>query len=390
MLSPDHAARPLIVVGMHRSGTSLVGSLLMEAGIDLGPELLGAGTGNARGHFEDVDFLRLHQRALQSQGLGVHGYVTAGDIEFPDALVEEAQALIVSRLARGVPWGWKDPRTTLFLDFWDQLLPEARYLCVFRRPWEVVDSLLRRGHEVDEMFSTHPEIAAAVWKHYNQKILALLDRYPHRCMLLESTQLAADPAGLIARISDVLSLPMTAAREVFEPSLFHRDDSSSRPLVVEAVCPGTNQLYLELRKRASSDSPLPPAVTEMPDLAMISRMALLERVRAEEQRREAQATALHCRELVEALHSAHAALTETHTALDTTHKSLKETHAHLQSNVDARLTLEDDNAMLRCNLESLWNTWHARFIRAVLKLFGRHHQRPWLTQARDAAHREAT
>lgn len=388
MPPPDLAAYPLIVVGMHRSGTSLLGSLLMEAGINLGPELLGAGTGNARGHFEDIEFLRLHERALQMQGLGVHGYISEGHVAFPDALVEEARALVARRVARGVAWGWKEPRTTLFLDFWDKLLPEARYLCVFRRPWEVVDSLLRRGHEVDEIFTDQPELAAAVWKNYNLQILALLDRHPHRCLLLESTQLAGDPAGLVARVNATLAIPTSAARSVFEPSLFHSDDSSSRPLLVEAVCKGANELYLELRRRAGSDSSVPPTVPSSGDVVDVGRAGLLEWVRAEEQARRRAAAELHSHDLLSALTSAHAALNDTHVALNDAHTGLREAHVALQRNIEARLAFEDNNAMLRGHLEFLWNTWHARLTRAVSKLFGRRRERPWLSHAPDTANRD--
>ena len=41
-------------------------------------------------------------------------------------------------------WGWKDPRTSLLLTFWDSLLDEARYLFVYRHPVDVLSSLVRR------------------------------------------------------------------------------------------------------------------------------------------------------------------------------------------------------------------------------------------------------
>ncbi|MBM4059289.1 MAG: chromosome partitioning protein ParA, partial [Planctomycetes bacterium] len=47
----------VVVVGMHRSGTSLVASLCQAAGIDMGTDLLGPHPGNGAGHFEDLEFL---------------------------------------------------------------------------------------------------------------------------------------------------------------------------------------------------------------------------------------------------------------------------------------------------------------------------------------------
>ncbi|HUU33183.1 MAG TPA: hypothetical protein VMW48_03915, partial [Vicinamibacterales bacterium] len=67
---------PLIVLGMHRSGTSLAASLLADAGLDVGTRLLGANASNPRGHFEDEDFVELQQAVLRELGLSPDGWVT--------------------------------------------------------------------------------------------------------------------------------------------------------------------------------------------------------------------------------------------------------------------------------------------------------------------------
>ena len=67
---PDMITLPhttvLVITGMHRSGTSLIAAILREAGVHLGDQLIGADTGNIRGHFEDVDFVQFHQTVLRS------------------------------------------------------------------------------------------------------------------------------------------------------------------------------------------------------------------------------------------------------------------------------------------------------------------------------------
>src|SRR5215469_670527 len=54
----------IIVLGGHRSGTSCAAGILHHLGVPVGEKLLGANTGNPAGHFEDVEFLRLHKRIL--------------------------------------------------------------------------------------------------------------------------------------------------------------------------------------------------------------------------------------------------------------------------------------------------------------------------------------
>jgi hypothetical protein len=116
-----------VVTGMRRSGTSLTASILASAGVDMGDRLLGASAANFRGHFEDVDRLLYHQRALAANGLSADGFVAGGEPEVPTLMLAEAHDIVATRRAKHRPWGWKEPRTVLFLDFWERLLPEARF-----------------------------------------------------------------------------------------------------------------------------------------------------------------------------------------------------------------------------------------------------------------------
>ncbi|MCL2923050.1 MAG: sulfotransferase [Trichodesmium sp. MAG_R04] len=77
-------------------------------------------------------------------------------------------------------WGWKEPRTTLFLDFWSHLLPNAKFILIYRSPWEVVDSLYTWQ---DKIFQTKPELAVKFWLNYNQKIIDFYNYAANRCLL---------------------------------------------------------------------------------------------------------------------------------------------------------------------------------------------------------------
>ncbi|MEY2832560.1 MAG: hypothetical protein RLZZ574_1818, partial [Cyanobacteriota bacterium] len=133
----------IIITGMHRSGTSLTASLLQSAGVDIGDRLILENTTNSQEHFEDLDFVEFHQQVLNSQAIDTAGW-KQNQFRMPPQYQIAAQDLLAVRQNRAI-WGWQDPRTTLFLDFWAQLIPEAKYVFVYRSPWEVVDSLFRRG-----------------------------------------------------------------------------------------------------------------------------------------------------------------------------------------------------------------------------------------------------
>ena len=248
------ARRPLIVCGMHRSGTSLLASLLAAAGLRLGDELLEASAGNPRGHFEDLGILEFHRTVLVANGIVSEGYTTQPGIAVPEAMQREAQALVATRQSGGGSWGWKEPRTTLFLDFWSGLLPDARYLLVFRRPWEVVDSLFHRN---ETTFRHNPAFAIDVWTHYNRALLEFARRHPEATLVCEATQVITDTERLFDALAAKFGLSLGKPAAHYDETLFHEDLSPSLPVLLEAACPASYDLYLELRELAGSTSPLP-------------------------------------------------------------------------------------------------------------------------------------
>lgn len=248
------ACPAIIVAGMHRSGTSLTASMLAGAGVDLGSRLLGAGLGNARGHFEDLDFKELHGRSLEGWGIGEAGFTCQPGLRMPFFLRARAEALAAERAAAGLPWGWKDPRTVLFLEDWSEILPGAFHVVVFRPPWEVVDSFFRRG---DAAFVLNPPFAVAVWLHYNTLLIDFLRRCPERCLPLELGQIVADPSRLSRGLRDRGGMTIADPAAVFEERLLRRDVPDERIQLLCEYAPRSLEVYLRLRELAGSSAPVP-------------------------------------------------------------------------------------------------------------------------------------
>ena len=238
----------LVIISMHRSGSSLTASLLQTAGLHIGRKLLGADSVNIKGHFENIDFYEFHRAVLRSQAIIEDGWTLQGKIKVEDRFVEQAKEIVAKNSMSRV-WGWKEPRTTLFLDFWSDLLPEAKFLLIYRSPWEVVDSLYRRG---DPTFQDQPELALKVWHQYNQIIIDFYDRFSNRCLLANINTIVNFKESYIKAINQKFKTNLTAPEStVYDPSLFHAQPLDSyRPSLVNHYCPEAVEMYQELDARA--------------------------------------------------------------------------------------------------------------------------------------------
>jgi hypothetical protein len=262
-------ARPLIVAGMHRSGTSYVASVLQSAGVAIGERLFGPTFANVRGHFEDLDFTALHVRLLQALGAPSSGWVVVNRPEVERGFEHEALELVAAR-AHLEAWGWKDPRNTLFLDFWLRLVPDARFLFVYRKPWEVVDSLFRRG---DFDITLDPLLGARAWVEHNERILRFRREHPGRSLLVNAQSVATDAAGFTALVRERFGLGVREPQQnLFDKSLLHSlRPRSFEELAIATYVPRALEIYRELDADADFGSlgaaacePLEPADLAVP------------------------------------------------------------------------------------------------------------------------------
>ena len=134
----------LVVLGMHRSGTSLCSQWLHSCGLPIGKNLMGKGVGNVEGHYEDLDFLHFHEEVFKEKGMHYGGIHACPDMSLSPASLHQLKSLIQSKNEDHSFWGWKDPRTCLFLDYYSELLRNPHYLVMYRPCLVVVESLWNR------------------------------------------------------------------------------------------------------------------------------------------------------------------------------------------------------------------------------------------------------
>lgn len=249
---------PLIIAGMHRSGTSLAASLVAASGVRLGGRLLPPDAGNPAGYFEDVDLVALQGRILTActpAGDGGHrdwGWTESEQLD-RGRLADfrgEARAIVAARDARPGLWGWKDPRTTLLLDFWDELLPGARYLLLYRFPWDVADSMQRLGADV---FLDHPEYGYRIWSFYNRHLLGFHRRHRDRSVLVSADAVVQRPERLAAPLRERLGVALDGAapeRLIDRAAYVSRGGSDPLIALAAAASPEAVELLAALDRAA--------------------------------------------------------------------------------------------------------------------------------------------
>ena len=143
-------SRGIVVVGMHRSGTSALSGILRLLGFDLGANLLGPNEFNPTGYWENQSVVRLNDRILSHLG------TSWSDVFLPpyhldrtdlrELFETEARDLLDKAFSGKRNWVLKDPRFSMLTDFWLPYLGERdiSIIHVVRHPLQVANSLERR------------------------------------------------------------------------------------------------------------------------------------------------------------------------------------------------------------------------------------------------------
>lgn len=214
------------VVGMHRSGTSLLTRILNLLGINLGPAeqiMAPDDRANPTGYWENERIVGLNDRLLSQLG-GTWDNPPALPSSWEtdpalDPLRDDARSIVAEIGAGGAIAAFKDPRTSLVLPFWKTVVPIAGTILMVRHPFQVAASLgVRDG--------MHPEDAARLWTRYT------IDGWSHHSERIVVNFEAAleDPVLCALHLANFLGIgePAAAAlaeiRAFADPALSHHAD----------------------------------------------------------------------------------------------------------------------------------------------------------------------
>jgi GT2 family glycosyltransferase len=229
-ISPPAGARSAVVIlGMHRSGTSALCGALDLVGVDFGDHLMPANDANVKGYWEHEEIVRVHDRLLSSLGSWWDD-----DEPLPSDWVEreatrEARSQLLEILERDFAhsslFGVKDPRMCRLMPLWLPIFPtlgvEPHFVVVVRHPWEVAESLAKRdGIE-------HPKSYLLWLEHVVQAESATRGS---KRSFVRYEEMVDDPVAILTRLQKQLGVNLRAPsrtrdplRNFLDPSLRHHE-----------------------------------------------------------------------------------------------------------------------------------------------------------------------
>jgi Sulfotransferase family len=230
---PAQVMKPVIVLGPHRSGTSVTTRVVSLLGLSLcAPEDRLVKWDNPTGHWESQSLMGLNDELLGK----LHGFWWAppeladGWHASPDLDAFRRRAVERFHQVHPAPdWVWKDPRLCLTLPFWTAAL-EVDPVCVVtvRHPSEAADSMIARD-------GFGPRHVLALWEAYTASMLHALPGRP--VAVVRYRQLVADPATTVARLRDDLAALGAAVSDDVGPAAAFVDAGRRHHRSDRAGCP---------------------------------------------------------------------------------------------------------------------------------------------------------
>lgn len=278
----ERDSRPIVVLGMHRSGTSLVTELIRALGSHAGEpdELTPPDIFNPAGYWEHKPAVELDNEILEALSANWTDRIANADVS---RLTSEQRASYVARakdatqsLRGRASFVIKDPRMSLLVPLWREALGDPVCVLVWREPLAVAQSLLTRDRQ--------PLLSGiAAWEHHSRTILRDTEGLPR--VLVSYEALLADPLRVVRELYEQLhafgieglSLPSDEALRQIVNVDFNRSGRAKRDdTMLDA---GQRELRDSLRSGAALTQPIAP--TPARTFALLEEFGAFARKQAE-------------------------------------------------------------------------------------------------------------
>jgi GT2 family glycosyltransferase/glycosyltransferase involved in cell wall biosynthesis len=222
--------------------------LLHACGFYLGPkdELMPAQGDNPDGFWEHLGFVALNDELLNQLG-GAWDLPPTSDESFAHARLDPLRMkarLLIEKFNSAGLWGWKDPRNSLTLPFWQDLLPGMKTLIMVRSPLEV-------AHSMKERNGTSYSFGLRLWEIYNRRLIEAANE--ERRLVTHYDLFFQDPESEVRRIARFIGLPDSEVQKaaVLVTKRRRHTHFTVEDLIDARVAPEVIELYRSLIAEAS-------------------------------------------------------------------------------------------------------------------------------------------
>ena len=256
---------PILIAGMHKSGTSLCALIMQCLGLEIGEKLLRADDFNPKGYGEDIPLVEINRSALVDLQCDPEwGFYNQNIKNVPsdryNSWITTAKNYLQTRYSQANYWGWKDPRNSLLLDKWINIAPSMRVVCVYRSPLGVLMSLSKTNYPDVAKNSLN---ALKMWLNFNRHLLEFYSKYPERMIIVNSVYLKSDPHCLIKVLQSKWLWQINSDRNLLNQNISDvvRNDLLNDPdnILLENLVPKNfaseaNNVYSQLESLADVSS----------------------------------------------------------------------------------------------------------------------------------------
>ena len=185
----------IVVLGMHRSGTSLLAKALEVLGYNFPDNLMQPNEDNPSGFWEDIDIVEFNESLLKSNQVSWDIPLDPGSYNFSQDFNNRAQSILEKKFSEHSRLIIKDPRMSILLKFWPEqfkaLDVQVKYVVSYRNPSSVASSLkLRDGIDL--------RMGLLLNYFYNRSIMAF---FPKNVFIVDYISLLKNPSETIARLA---------------------------------------------------------------------------------------------------------------------------------------------------------------------------------------------
>lgn len=220
-----------VVLGMHKSGTTLISQILHESGISMVEDPIGPMGYDAGQKFERRTVVNLNKAILNWREMSSLDVIAKSGAEATQLQRAEMRALIQTCDQQHINWGFKDPRTCLTYHSWVKELSSHRIVAIYRNYREVLQHY--RLYGLASFSFSKAKKALSVWLHYNENLLEILHNTESPFVLLRYEDFMTDKLEF-ERLSRFVGHALKDSRNA-HLYRYRAKDQTSLPFVIRKI-----------------------------------------------------------------------------------------------------------------------------------------------------------